>query len=120
MTGFSGEDQIVEQYSINSQEGVAFVGEAPKILKHLQDVIVVKGDVAVFKATVSTAVSSVTWFKNGVEISMGVWCYSTFKDYTATLVIEEVYPEDDGNYSVQFKNAYGYVTSTAKLTVKLP
>lgn len=120
VTGFNGESRIVEQSSINFQERVASIGNAPRIIKHLRDVTVYKGDVAIFEATVSTAVSSVTWFKDGVEILMGVWCYSTFKDYTAKLIIEEVYLEDEGKYSVQFKNAYGSVTSTAELTVKLP
>lgn len=119
LTGFNGENRIVEQNGIDTQGRISTEDRAPRIVKHLKDIKVSKGDVAIFKAEVSTSVSSVVWFKNGIEIPMGDWCYSTFKDYVATFVINEVYLEDAGEYSVRFKNENGHVTSTAKLLVTL-
>lgn len=41
-----------------------------------------------------------------------------YKGGVATLVINEVFPEDEGEYTCQASNSIGTVTTSCKLTVK--
>lgn len=122
LSGFSGENRIVEQNNINVQGRVSASEEALVIVKKLpRQVMVNEGQDVTFSATVSSSDYSVTWFNNlGDKIeNKGRYHLSRDKN-TATLRIEKVVPEDSGTYGVRFENKKGQVESRTSLFVVLP
>ncbi len=118
LTGFKGEDQIVEQRDVNFQERITSSMSAVDLTNPLEDQMVKEGDDAIFTATFSTTISNVAWFKDGNPIKAGEGRYRLFiNGKTATLLIKNVIPSDSGEYKVVFGK--GEITSCARLFVIL-
>lgn len=61
---------------------------------------------------------NVTWLKNGELLSSSDILDLKYRNGTATLSINEVYPEDEGLYTCKAKNSLGETETTCRLTVQ--
>ena len=94
-------------------------GEAPKITQKLSPKSANDGDKVDFVARVTgTEPLDIQWaFKKKPIKNDDIYNISYAKG-VATLKMEDVLPEDSGEYSVVVKNQFGSVTSMASLNVK--
>ncbi|KAK8788814.1 hypothetical protein V5799_021408 [Amblyomma americanum] len=93
---------------------------APKFLKKPEPTEVEKGQPATFKCTVQgNPRPYVTWFKQ-TRIIKSTTEFEIYydEDNVSTLVINEVFPEDAGTYTVVAKNPAGFASCSADLTVQ--
>lgn len=60
----------------------------------------------------------ISWSKNGVVITSSDVIDLEYKKGTATLTINEVFPEDEGVYICTATNCIGSVETKSKLSVK--
>ena len=94
-------------------------GEPPKITQKLSPKNANDGDKVEFVAKMTgTEPLDVQWAFNKKPIKSDDVYNISYAKGTATLKLEEVFPEDSGEYSVVAKNQFGSVTSMASLKVK--
>ncbi|XP_063712658.1 titin-like isoform X5 [Symsagittifera roscoffensis] len=98
---------------------IAVVGEPPKFVKKPQDKEVQEGKSVEFNCKVTgTPMPEVKWVnKEGEEITEGEDFKLSFKNGTATLLIKEVIPEDDGRVICKATNKMG--ESTCSFSIKV-
>lgn len=60
----------------------------------------------------------ITWTKNGKTLRSSEVVDLKYKNRVATLVINEVFPEDEGEYTCKATNSMGAASTSCKLTVK--
>ena len=112
----------------------------PKFLQSLSDLTIKDGEALKLTCTVKGDPDpNITWSKNGeVILIYFIKCFiiddlTTFnlqllsssdildlkyRNGTATLSINEVYPEDEGVYTCKAKNTLGSIETTCRLTVQ--
>lgn len=91
----------------------------PEFTKSLKDMTIKDGDQLVLQCTVKgDPEPQVTWSKNGVKISSSDIIDLKYKSGVATLKINEVFPEDEGEYTCTATNSVGVTDSRCKLKVK--
>lgn len=97
------------------------LAKAPKFIEKLQPKHVPDGYSCTFECKVEGIPRpQITWFRQTAIIKPS----NEFQMYyneenVATLIIREVYPEDAGKFTCVAKNAFGFASSTAELTVDL-
>ncbi|KAK2728041.1 hypothetical protein QYM36_008498, partial [Artemia franciscana] len=90
----------------------------PRFTTELADTSLRDGECLVLKSLVKGVPDpQVTWFKNGSPLSSSEVVDLKYKNSTATLTINEVYPEDEGEYCCKAVNSLGMAETRCKLTV---
>ncbi|GBN78554.1 Twitchin [Araneus ventricosus] len=90
----------------------------PKFIQSLGDRTVQDGEQVTLKCTVSgDPEPQVEWTKNGKILHSSKEISLKYKQGIATLTIEEVYPEDAGEYICKATNSMGTVSTKCKLQV---
>ncbi|WP_018337095.1 immunoglobulin domain-containing protein [Butyricimonas synergistica] len=120
LTGFNQQERIVEQGRVEILESVSDVSVAPVILVELRDFTAKEGGVAVFDARfepVGDPKLTAEWFYNGKPLPDNSRMRTYLENGYATLVINPVYAEDAGVYTLKISNALGEVRSSARLYV---
>ncbi|XP_048962149.1 myosin light chain kinase, smooth muscle-like [Canis lupus dingo] len=101
----------------NQAQGAA--GEAPQILRHLQDLSVRCGDTARFLCVLKDEASvEVTWTHQGVKIEASGRVRPSQSGKIQLLTISDVQRADQGLYSCLVRNDYGWETSSARLSIE--
>jgi len=94
---------------------------APVFEMPLSDITASDGERAVFQCKVAgTPKPEVTWYIDNVEIKPTKDFTVTYEHGVCTLIIADVLPEDEGEYSVKAVNDAGTCVTTAYLTVLPP
>lgn len=120
LTGFNQQERIVEQGNVEILGSVADVRVAPVILVELRDFTAKEGGVAVFDARfepVGDPDLTAEWFYNGKPLPDKSRMRTYLENGYATLVINAVYAEDAGGYTVRISNALGEARFSARLYV---
>lgn len=92
---------------------------APQFTKKLSDLTINDGEQLELNVKVDgDPEPQVTWTKNGKTLSSSGIMDLKYKAGVATLVINEVFPEDEAEYACQATNSIGSVSTSCKLTVK--
>lgn len=90
----------------------------PRFTTELADTSLRDGECLFLKSLVKGVPEpQVTWFKNGSPLSSSEVVDLKYKNSTATLTINEVYPEDEGEYCCKAVNSLGVAETRCKLTV---
>ncbi|XP_013412432.1 muscle M-line assembly protein unc-89 isoform X1 [Lingula anatina] len=101
------------------EEKLKDAGLKPTISCPLADLSVLDGETATFKCECLNADNaSVSWHKNGKLLKPSKDFQQTFDGRTATLMIDEVFPEESGEFKCTFNTKTGQAESTAKMIVK--
>lgn len=91
----------------------------PKFTQLLQDLTIVDGEQLQLSCQVEgDPEPQISWSKNGKLITSSDIIDLKYKRGTATLIINEVFPEDEGVYVCKATNSIGSVETKSKLTVK--
>lgn len=92
---------------------------APKFSKELKDLTVNDGESLTLSCNVTgDPEPQVTWTKNNKPLSSSEVVDLKYKNGVATLRINEVYPEDEGEYVCKATNSIGTSDTRCRLTVK--
>lgn len=92
---------------------------APKFTKTLSDLKMNDGESLSLTAHVSGDPDpQVTWTKNGNLLSSSEVVDLKYKNGIATLRINEVYPEDEGEYICKASNSLGTTETKCRLKIK--
>lgn len=92
---------------------------APIFEKSLMDLEIVDGQKLELECTVNgDPEPKVTWLKNNSIISSSEILELKYKNGVARLIINEVFPEDEGLYVCQAKNSVGKAETQCNLKVK--
>eukprot|EP00106_Octopus_bimaculoides_P016754 XP_014784196.1 PREDICTED: titin-like isoform X3 [Octopus bimaculoides] len=90
----------------------------PSFEVSLKDITVVENHVLHMEVFVSgTPMPEVKWYLNQVELAPSPGVHIRQEGYRSEYIVEEVFPEDQGLYSVIATNEFGTVTSSAYITV---
>ncbi|KAK7940043.1 hypothetical protein WMY93_003369 [Mugilogobius chulae] len=106
-----------------SAKGTLFraVGEAPRFVKCLSDLKVMDGSrVTMTVELTGQPPPDVLWFHDGQEVTETEDFQLLREKNRCTLLIQEVFPEDTGNYCCRARNQHGEASTYAKLTVEEP
>lgn len=97
------------------------LAKAPKFIEKLQPKHVPDGYSCTFECKVEGIPRpQITWFRQTAIIKPSPEFQMYYsEENVATLIIREVYPEDAGKFTCVAKNAAGFASSTAELTVDL-
>lgn len=120
LTGFNQQERIVEQGNVEILGSVSDVSVAPVIVVELRDFTTKEGGVAVFDARfepVGDPELTAEWFYNGKPLPDKSRMRTYLENGYATLVINPVYAEDAGVYTLKISNALGEARSSARLYV---
>jgi hypothetical protein len=91
----------------------------PEFFKGLQNLTITDGETLVLECSVNGDPDpQITWSKNGKKISSSEIIDLKYRSGNATLKINEVFPEDEGEYTCTATNSVGSTDSKCKLTVK--
>ncbi|KAL1129846.1 hypothetical protein AAG570_012790 [Ranatra chinensis] len=91
----------------------------PAFTEGLTDKVVNDGDSLSLMCSVKgDPEPQITWLKNGQLLSSSDVIDLKYRNGTATLKINEVYPEDEGTYTCKASNSLGSTETNCKLTVK--
>lgn len=111
--------QIAESTELSEKCTEESLGEAPKILLHLQDLTVNCGDTAQFLCVLEDESSvDVTWTHEGVKIEESERLQQSGNGNLQFLIIYNVQLADQGLYSCIVHNDYGEKTTSAVLSVE--
>ncbi|XP_070774234.1 obscurin [Enoplosus armatus] len=102
---------------LNSKTTLTVEGKASSVLKGLQSVSALQGEVAVFTCEVTQASSTVKWAKEGIVIRKSQKYDISQEDKVMKLTIHNVSAQDSGEYSCE---VVGGATTKAKLEIKEP
>lgn len=104
--------EVTEQKPVEKE-----LGEAPKFTKQLEDLTQTEGQPVRFEAKVSGIPKpDVHWYLDGEELTDAqIYDFINTEDGTCVLVIQETFPEDEGQYICKATNEYGSATSSAQL-----
>lgn len=90
----------------------------PSFVDKLKDLKVKDGEQLVLKATVKgDPEPQVQWMKNGKHLASSDVIDLKYKNGSATLTINEVFPEDEGEYELIATNSVGKESTKCKLTI---
>ena len=119
LTGFRGEERIVEQSNESILGWMSARGEKPKIAQGLHSITVEEGNSAEFtiKLSVLDRTCKVVWYKDARIIKANEVFKISFNGEFARLSISKVDKSYEGTYKVVVKNEYGSDESSAELTV---
>ncbi|WP_148375430.1 MULTISPECIES: immunoglobulin domain-containing protein [Butyricimonas] len=120
LTGFNQQERVVEQGSMEILESVSDVSVAPVIVVKLRDFTAKEGGIAVFEARyepIGDPNLTAEWFCNGKPLPDNSRMRTYLENGYATLVINPVYAEDAGVYTLKISNALGEARSSARLYV---
>ena len=120
LTGFNQQERIVEQGNVEILGSVSDVSVAPVIVVELRDFTTKEGGVAVFDARfepVGDPELTAEWFYNGKPLPDKSRMRTYLENGYATLVINPVYAEDAGVYTLKISNALGEARSSARVYV---
>ncbi|XP_034430179.1 myosin light chain kinase, smooth muscle-like [Hippoglossus hippoglossus] len=97
------------------------VTEAPRFIRRLTDLKVMDGS----RVTMTVELTGhpppeVVWLHDGQEVAESEDFQLLREENRCTLLIQEVFPEDTGTYSVQAWNQHGDDSTQARLTVEEP
>ncbi|XP_047198478.1 myosin light chain kinase, smooth muscle [Hippoglossus stenolepis] len=97
------------------------VTEAPRFIRRLTDLKVMDGS----RVTMTVELTGhpppeVVWLHDGQEVAESEDFQLLREENLCTLLIQEVFPEDTGTYSVQAWNQHGDDSTQARLTVEEP
>ncbi|XP_025833492.1 twitchin isoform X4 [Agrilus planipennis] len=110
--------------SRNSTKELAFPPDdstmcPPKFTKELKDLTINDGESLTLSCIVQgDPEPQVTWTKNSKTLSSSDIIDLKYKNGIATLHINEVFPEDEGDYTCKATNSLGTVETTCHLTIK--
>ncbi|XP_015183294.1 PREDICTED: twitchin isoform X5 [Polistes dominula] len=91
----------------------------PEFTKKLNDLTINDGEQLELTVKVDgDPEPQITWLKNGKTVNSSEVVDLKYKAGSATLTINEVFPEDEGEYSCKATNSLGTSTTSCKLTVK--
>lgn len=111
--------QIAESPELSKKYTEETMGQAPKILLHLQDLSVKCGDTAQFLCVLEDGSSvDVTWTHEGVKIEESGRVKQLQSGSTQFLTIHDVQLVDQGLYSCMVRNEHGEKTTSAVLSVE--
>jgi len=92
----------------------------PEFVKSLQDLSVVDGDHLVLECFIKGVPEpQVTWKKNKLPITSSDIINLKYRNGKAMLIINEVFPEDEGIYSCVAQNSVGVTETHCKLSVTI-
>ncbi|KAL3842488.1 hypothetical protein ACJMK2_020494, partial [Sinanodonta woodiana] len=116
----TSQGETTETLNINIKELLQEAkGEAPKFTQKLAPQNVLDGSAVDFIAKVTgTEPIQVKWSKDNKPIENSDVYKITYDKGTCQLHINEVFPEDAGNYTIEVKNVIGSASSTASLGVQ--
>lgn len=120
LTGFNQQERIVEQGNVEILGSVSDVSVAPVIVVELRDFTAKEGGVAVFDARfepVGDPNLTAEWFYNGKPLPDKSRMRTYLEGGYASLIINPVYAEDAGVYTVRISNRLGEARSSARLYV---
>lgn len=117
-----GKEEIhVEDIYATIDETAPVEEVSPEFIELLPPQAIKDGDKVVMKCKViGNPAPSVTWFKDGEELSPSADFQMTYEPATGicTLEIPEVFPEDAGEYGCRAVNPFGDSVTTANLLVE--
>lgn len=91
----------------------------PEFKQPLRDLTINDGEKLVLQCVVDgDPEPQITWSKNGKSIASSEIMNLKYKNGSATLTINEVYPEDEGVYKCTATNSVGSTETTCNLTIK--
>ena len=91
----------------------------PEFTKQLSNCDVNDGEKLQLSCTVKgDPEPQISWTKNNVPISSSEVIDLKYKNSVATLTINEVFPEDEGEYQCIATNSVGVVKTKSKVTIK--
>lgn len=118
LTGFRGEERIVERSNANIFGRAYASGEKPNINPRLKDTTVPEGGTVEFKVRVYGSPDlKITWYHNDVVIKISDRFDISWDKTTAKLVIKNVTTKEAGTYTLKVTNEFGEDQSSAELTV---
>ena len=121
LTGFNQEERFVEQSNTEIFGRISAVGQKPKIEQKLMNLELNEGGIAVFLARftpIDDPNLKAEWYHNEKTLPISDDRIKSYlKEGYATLVINPVYAEDAGVYTLKISNALGEVRSSARLYV---
>lgn len=92
---------------------------APKFSKELKDLTVIDGEGLSLACNVTgDPEPQITWTKNNKILSSSEVVDLKYKNGIAYLRINEVYPEDEGEYVCKATNSVGTSETKCRLTIK--
>jgi Immunoglobulin I-set domain len=91
----------------------------PEFIKGLKDMTINDTEMLTLQCSVKGDPDpQITWSKNGKKISSSEIIDLKYKSGVATLKINEVFPEDEGEYTCTATNSVGSTDSKCQLKVK--
>ncbi len=95
-------------------------GNAPRVLRELEDVYVRSGETAQLECRITGEPKpEITWTKDFQKLQMDHYKYQMkYRDAVALLIIQDVVDADAGRYTAEASNQYGYVATSASVKVK--
>ncbi|XP_071653401.1 nexilin-like [Temnothorax longispinosus] len=91
----------------------------PQFIQKLKNLTINDGEHLELTAKVDgDPVPQITWSKDGKMLSSSEIVDLKYKNGVATFTINEVFPEDEGEYACLATNSIGSDTTSCKLTVK--
>jgi Immunoglobulin I-set domain len=91
----------------------------PEFIKGLKDMTINDTEMLTLQCSVKGDPDpQITWSKNGKKISSSEIIDLKYKSGVATLKINEVFPEDEGEYTCTATNSVGSTESKCRLQVK--
>ena len=91
----------------------------PEFTQTLNDLKIRDGDTLTLTCQVTgDPEPQITWSKNDKKISSSEIIDLKYKNGIATLIINEVFPEDEGLYVCTATNSIGSTSTKSKLTIK--
>lgn len=119
LTGFSGENRIVEQSSTDVLGSTSTKKEKPKLVVRLKSLMLHRGSTAEFatELMVFDKKCTVTWYRNAKILKEDERHKMSFDGQHIKLVIDNLEEVDRGTYKVTVKNEYGTDEGSAELAI---
>ena len=108
-----GLSELTDLYCISA-------GNAPRVIRELEDVFVRPGETAQLECRISgEPTPDITWTKDFQRLPNDKYKYQMkYRDAVASLLIHDVVDADSGRYTAEASNSYGYVATSAAVKVK--
>lgn len=107
-------------YQILTRSRLVAAGNAPRVVRELEDVYVRPGESAHLECRITgEPTPDIVWTKDFQKLTHDKFKYQMKYRYSvASLIIEDVVDADSGRYTAEASNQYGYIATSAAVKVK--